>query len=110
MPVATDERMNAESELPCACGTASALPGPLATKTARDQVHCMGEFFTFSTMGVTGATRSNAGSVSFDELADEFVNCLPKNSLITPDDQECDDEDNPPYLELLLDFTPGASR
>jgi hypothetical protein len=97
-----------EFELPCACGVASAFPPPGSSRKVSYQVFSTGEFITFEAMGWSTA-KPRAGSVSFDDFADEFFRCPPMKSLLTPAEQGCDENGQPPYLELLLDFTPGGA-
>jgi hypothetical protein len=97
-----------EFELPCACGVASAFPPPGSSRKVSYQVFSTGEFITFEAMGWSTA-KPRAGSVSFDDFADEFARCPPMKSLLTPAEQGCDENGQPPYLEVLLDFTPGGA-
>jgi hypothetical protein len=97
-----------EFELPCACGVASAFPPPGSSRKVSYQVFSTGEFITFEAMGWSTA-KPRAGSVSFDNFSDEFLRCPPMKTLLTPLEQGCDVNDQPPYLEVLLDFTPGGA-
>jgi hypothetical protein len=102
-----------EFELPCGCGEASAVPSPSGSvansRTAQFTVDSTGEYITLSAMGWSGASKVRAGSVGFPEFSFEFLNCMPRLSLINPFPRElCLANVNNLYLEVLLDFTPGG--